>query len=264
MRDVTHIPDLLLDAIARAIKVHIAGLLSPLDARVKAIEARGEPVPQRMPDYTPAIEAVRRECTADTTRQLDRAMGGVDALRERLAKLEARALEPVPVPKDGRDGTDGRDGEDGRDAFELDVLPAIDFTRDYARGTLAQHQGGLWRAFANTHGAHGWACVVDGIHAMSVTRDSERGFTVHIKRSSDTTDATSFVMPVLIYRGVYQAGRVYEEGDVVTWAGSLWHCNEPTDTKPEGDTTGNGGAWTLAAKRGRDGKDMRLIGGDAA
>lgn len=261
MRDVTNIPNALLDVIARAIRMHIAELFGPLDARVKAIEVRGEPVPQLMPDYTPAIEAVRRECTADTTRQLDRAMGGVDELRERLAKLEARE---VPMPKDGTDGRDGVDGEDGRDAFELDVLPAIDFTRDYQRGTIAQHQGGLWRAFANTHGAHGWACVVDGINAVSVTRDSERGFTVRITRSSDTADATSFVMPVLIYRGVYQAGRVYEEGDVVTFGGSLWHCNEPTDTKPEGDITGHAGAWTLAAKRGRDGKDMRLIGGDAA
>jgi hypothetical protein len=259
MRDVTNIPNELLDVIARAIRLHMAGLVSPLDERVKFLEAR-EREPVELPvviDHTADIDAIRREAESlardylEAGRQLDRAHDALDELRERLVKLEGRE---VPVPKDGTDG------ENGRDAYELDVLPAIDFTRNYQRGTLAQHQGGLWRAFANTQGAHGWACVVDGINAVSVTRDSERGFTVRITRSSDTTDATSFVMPVLIYRGVYQVGRVYEEGDVVTWAGSLWHCNEPTDTKPDSD----GGAWTLAAKRGRDGKDMRLIGGDAA
>jgi hypothetical protein len=259
MRDVTNIPNALLDVIARAIKVHIAGLVSPLDERVKSLEARehdAREVPVTV-DHSADIEAMQRECEglsrdhAEALRQLDRANDALGDLRERLATVEARE---VPVPRDGRDG------EDGRDAYELDVLPAIDFSRNYRRGTVAQHQGGLWRAYANTQGAHGWGCVVDGINAVSVTRDSERGFTVRIVRSSDTTDATSFVMPVLIYRGVHQAGRIYEEGDVVTWAGSLWHCNEPTDTKPEAD----GGAWTLAAKRGRDGKDMRLLGGDAA
>jgi hypothetical protein len=55
----------------------------------------------------------------------------------------------------------------------------------------------------------------------------------------------------LTYQGVYQDGKAYELGDVTTWAGSTWHCNEPTETKP-----GDGSkAWTLMVKRGRDGKD---------
>jgi len=58
-------------------------------------------------------------------------------------------------------------------------------------------------------------------------------------------------LPIDIYRGVYQDGKTYERGDGVTWAGSAWHCNEPTTTKP-----GDGSrAWTLRVKRGRDGRD---------
>jgi len=39
----------------------------------------------------------------------------------------------------------------------------------------------------------------------------------------------------------------------VTWAGAVWHCNEPTTDRP-----GNGSpAWRLAVKAGRDGKDGR-------
>lgn len=55
----------------------------------------------------------------------------------------------------------------------------------------------------------------------------------------------------LIYQGVYQDGKQYERGDVATWAGSLWHCNAETLTKPgEGSRD-----WQLVVKRGRDGKD---------
>jgi hypothetical protein len=55
----------------------------------------------------------------------------------------------------------------------------------------------------------------------------------------------------LTYQGVYQDGKQYDVGDVTTWAGSTWHCNESTETKP-----GDGSkAWTLMVKRGRDGRD---------
>jgi len=55
----------------------------------------------------------------------------------------------------------------------------------------------------------------------------------------------------LTYQGVFVDGKSYELGDVTTWAGSTWHCNEATESKP-----GDGSkAWTLMVKRGRDGKD---------
>lgn len=55
----------------------------------------------------------------------------------------------------------------------------------------------------------------------------------------------------LSFEGVYQDGKQYEPGQLATWAGSSWHCNEPTASKP-----GDGSkAWTLMVKRGRDGKD---------
>jgi hypothetical protein len=55
----------------------------------------------------------------------------------------------------------------------------------------------------------------------------------------------------LSFEGVYQDGKSYAVGHLVTWAGSSWHCNEATTTKP-----GDGSkAWTLMVKRGRDGKD---------
>jgi hypothetical protein len=57
--------------------------------------------------------------------------------------------------------------------------------------------------------------------------------------------------PGLEYRGVFLDGQAYDRGQIVTWAGSTWHANETTGTRP-----GDGAkAWTLMVKRGRDGKD---------
>lgn len=60
-------------------------------------------------------------------------------------------------------------------------------------------------------------------------------------------------LPGLSFEGVFQEGKSYELGNLVTWAGSSWHCNEATMTKP-----GDGSkSWTLMVKRGQNGRDGR-------
>lgn len=54
----------------------------------------------------------------------------------------------------------------------------------------------------------------------------------------------------MVYDGPYESGKTYSKGTFVTRDGSLWHCNEKTTAQP-----GDGRAWTLAVKRGKDGKD---------
>jgi hypothetical protein len=56
----------------------------------------------------------------------------------------------------------------------------------------------------------------------------------------------------VIYRGVFDAAEQYEPGSMVTHGGSVWHANEATSDAPGGSS-----AWTLAVRRGRDGKDAR-------
>ncbi|MCO5335858.1 hypothetical protein [Delftia tsuruhatensis] len=51
----------------------------------------------------------------------------------------------------------------------------------------------------------------------------------------------------LHYDGPHETGKVYDKGTFVTHDGSLWHCNHKTASRP-----GDGPAWTLAVKRGRD------------
>jgi hypothetical protein len=54
-----------------------------------------------------------------------------------------------------------------------------------------------------------------------------------------------------VYDGPHEAGKTYRKGMFTTHAGSLWHCNYTTASRP-----GDGPAWTLAVKRGKDGKEQ--------
>lgn len=158
----------------------------------------------------------------------------------------------------GRDGRDGQKGEPGRDALQIDILPAIDPARSYPRSTYAQFGGGIVRSTRTTDPIPdgglltdaGWSFVVRGISMLDMRQLDERNFEFSALFNDGTVEKKSFTIPAQIYRGVHSEGKPYERGDTVTWAGSLWHCETPTDERP-----GEGGAWRLAVKRGRDGKD---------
>ena len=99
----------------------------------------------------------------------------------------------------------------------------------------------------------GWECIVNGWASTEIITYSERGFGVSITDTAGGTTQKQLELPAMIYRGIFKAG-MYAAGDTVTWGGSLWHCDEPTEDKP-GEVGSKG--WTLAAKRGRDGRDGR-------
>jgi len=87
-----------------------------------------------------------------------------------------------------------------------------------------------------------------GFDDATVEYDGERTILLTWARG-DARRERSIKLPAMLYRGVFAQGKLYERGDVVTWAGSLWHCNADTTTRP-----GDGApTWTLAVKRGRDG-----------
>ena len=157
---------------------------------------------------------------------------------------EAIAALPAAEP--------GKDGENGRDALSLEILPFIDEGKSYPRGSYATHNGGLWRAYEKTHGMRGWECLVDGVAGIDIQQSEQRSFTLTVNRTSGASETKSFDVPVMIYQGVFKSGQEYLPGDTVTWGGSLWHCDEQTQYKP-GEAGSKG--WTLAAKRGRDGRD---------
>jgi hypothetical protein len=230
----------------------VARALAPLDERLKSLEDRPLPVPV---DGAKGMDGAQGE----KGEKGDKGDPGMDGKDGRDGK-DGEKGDPGKDGKDGMhgakgiDGTDGQrgeDGEPGRDALELDVLPGIDETRRYRRGTYAQHMGGLWRSMRTTEGMDGWECIVRGIASIESTYE-EDGRVVHEKHTlSDGSHVThTRQVPIMIYRGVFKDGAVYKQGDTVTWAGSMWHCNESTGEKPIDGV----GAWTLATKRGRDAK----------
>ncbi|WP_230861792.1 phage gp6-like head-tail connector protein [Enterobacter hormaechei] len=210
-------------------------------------------------------------------------------LKQAVEEAVSEAVAAIPVPKDGKSVTTedvqpmiqelvsasmpelpdvkslvneaiaalpaaepGKDGENGRDALSLEILPFIDEGKSYPRGSYATHNGGLWRAYEKTHGMRGWECLVDGVAGIDIQQSEQRCFTLTVNRTSGASETKSFDVPVMIYQGVFKSGQEYLPGDTVTWGGSLWHCDEQTQDKP-GEAGSKG--WTLAAKRGRDGRD---------
>lgn len=155
---------------------------------------------------------------------------------------------------DGKDGTNGNDGEDGLDALEIEPIVGIDETKRYMRGTWAAHKGGLFRAYQTTEGMNGWECVVKGIdREIEAALDDGRTLKRITVYSDGTQSVREFKTHAMIYRGVWKEAEM-ELGDVVTWGGSAWHCQEKTTDKP-----GTSTAWKLMVKEGRPGKDGKVL-----
>jgi len=181
----------------------------------------------------------------------------VAPLLKRIETLEAIS------PLQGERGEPGPQGEPGRDGVGL-------------AGAMVDRDGVLILTLSNgthtplgvvvgTNGADGakgepgkdgtdGANGNDGRDGFSLDdfdiMPGDDGRTITLKfQQGETRHAYELVFPVAIYRGVFKDGTDYTTGDLVTWAGSMWHCDEATKAKP-GD-----GPWTLATKKGRDGRD---------
>lgn len=110
------------------------------------------------------------------------------------------------------------------------------------------------------------AQVADRVAAIPVPKDGKDGFSLDDFNIDKGNDGRTYILkfdggevrheyeltfPVPVYCGIYKAGEEYVPGDLATWGGCLWHCDAPTKEKPDA------GPWTLAVKKGRDGKDAK-------
>lgn len=235
-------------ALAPVLKQHIEAATEPLRARIAELEARAPTPGQNGKDGRDGRDA---EPVSD----------------EQLAKVVERYLEANP-PKDGADGKDGLDGKDGADGVDGKDGQNGKDGRDGVgvAGALIDRDGELNLTLSNGE-IHKMGLVVgrDGKDGADGTdgADGQSWDEMEVRRTGPRTIELSFdhgdrrntfevEFPVPLYRGVYSDAEVYQVGDMVTWAGSLWHCNESTTGKPGEGTK----AWTLAVKRGRDGKDF--------
>lgn len=184
--------------------------------------------------------------------------------------------------KDGRDGVDGQKGDPGQDGIGL-----ADAMIDREGNLVITTSDGRAKSLGVVVGRDAALSDIERLVTMAVDaiprprdgvdgkdgasgsdgRDGFDGFGLDDfdteLRADGRTVAFKFIrgdvahvhevaFPVAIYRGVHEMAKQYEPGDMVTWGGSLWHCNAPTMEKP-GDSSN---VWTLCVKRGRDGKDI--------
>jgi hypothetical protein len=133
-------------------------------------------------------------------------------VRADLARLEGTlaALEARPLLP----GPPGRDGRDGA---------------------------------AGTNGADGADGL--GFDDLTASFDGDRTLALTFTRGELVKSIPIVLAGLPRHQGVYTAGVAYVVGDLVTWAGSMWICRQPTSAKP-----GESPAWQLIVKRGRDGK----------
>lgn len=185
---------------------------------------------------------------SEMSQALSSQISSIEGLLEQVTQLSER---PDPTP-----ARDGAPGADGRDALQIELLPAIDATKSYPRGTYAKHNGGTWRAYEQTHGMRGWECTQDGIAAITPKLEGKQ-LVLTIVQSSGTESVLVADLPIQEYKGVYSPeGDGYAAHDTVTWAGSLWHCNKTGTTAKPGDGSPD---WTLAVKKGRDGREVVTV-----
>lgn len=188
-----------------------------------------------------------------------------DAVREATAPLLARidALErrELVLPEKGEPGQDGQPGEKGADGAPgepgrdgRDGVGLADALIDKDGNLVLTMTDGRTKSLGPVHGKDGENGKDGddglGFEHMNVEQVNERTLRFLFKRDADEAEV-DVTFPVPIYRGVFKESAEYETGDLATWAGSLWHCNEPKGLKPGAPDSG----WQLAAKAGRPGKD---------
>lgn len=207
---------------------------------VKEIPAPKDGTSVTPDDVAPMLAEMVAKAVGDIPRPKDGESVPADAVQRMVDEAVTKALSAVAAPKDGAPG---------RDALQLELQPAIDLEKTYARGTYAKHAGGLWRAFEATKGLHGWECVVDGIADLRIDQDG-REFTLVARTSSGAEVTKSIKVAALVDKGVFKAGNDYEAGDGVTWGGSFFIAQKDAPVGHPGEPGSDG--WRLAVKRGRD------------
>jgi len=265
--------------ISVVMKSLVAGALAPVVSRLEEIERRLDAAPSQEAASLEDVRALVREAVAAIPTPADGKDGadGRSVTAEDIMPLisaeVAKAVAALPKPQDGADGKDADPAEierliDEKMAVAVAAMPAPKDGRDGADG---RDGVGLAGAFLDRTG-NLILTLTDGSTrdlGPVIGKDGRDGFSLEdfdVEKKDDRTVILKFArgdvaehyelhFPVMIYRGVYREGEAYERGDTVTWGGSLWHCDQDTTDKPDGQQK----HWTLAAKRGRDGKDGTVL-----
>jgi hypothetical protein len=232
------------DDVIGAVRDYVEKALSPIDNRLKQLEAR--PAPEKGDKGDAGING------KDGT-------DGVSVSLDDLLPLVDKFLADIRIPRDGIDGINGKDGRDGVDGQSVTVEQvrelfldmyqvhqaqwALDFERR-AQDILQRSIDRIEKPRDGRDGKDGRDGL--GVEDFTLSIDG-RDVTATIKRG-DFVKSHTVRIPALLDRGVFKEIADYEKGDGVTWGGSFWIAQKDA---PEGKP-GSGPDWRLAVKAGRD------------
>lgn len=189
-------------------------------------------IEQKLTGFNEQIRAFRLEVEAFRTEQRNAPVLPSQSIDTEAIATRAAAL--VSLPKDGVDGKDGRDGKDAVVNIEEIIARVAELTVPRVVALIPTPANGK----DGTNGEPGERGE-DGTASPDEIRS--------IAREEVLTNQRDF------YRGVFAEGTQYRTADGVTWDGSMWFAQRDTKLKP-GE---NNADWTLAVKRGRDGRERR-------
>jgi integrin beta 3 len=203
-----------------------AGSPGEIPAMEMVVEALSPVVQEAVADFLKANPAPQGEKGEPGERGNDGQAGkdGESISAEQLDVAVAKYITAHP-PRDGRDGRDG-------DRITESMLDEA-IKRYVRENPIHQGRDGL------------------GFDDLDVRYDGERNITLCFQRGEEKKEF-SFSLNVSIYRGVYKHDVQYEQGDMVTWNGSVWYARQATKNNPN-----HNGDWQLAVKKGSDGKAGR-------
>jgi integrin beta 3 len=227
------------ERIADVVVAAVRAATGPLLERIAVLEARA-PIPG------PAGEKGDRGEPGVPGPRGDGGANGKDATPVDVEDVARRAAALVPVPKNGQ-GAPTVDVEDlARRAAAL--IPTPRDGQPGVPGAPGRDGSPGERGEKGTDGAPGRDGTLEGASLDQVDERSWR-----LLRADGTPLSGSHKAPAVLDRGVYQAGRTYEKGDGVTYAGSFWIAQDATAEKPGDGAT----KWRLAVKAGREGRPGR-------
>lgn len=158
---------------------------------------------------------------------------------------------------DGRDGANGKDGVDGKDGVSPspdDVAKAMEhhfakWALDFERNANSVLEKAIDRMPKPRDGVDGKNAIEIKDFDISIGED-KRTLTVKLGDVSKSVRISS-----VIHKGVYSPSYEYQDGDCVTFGGSLWIAKKDF---PQG-APNNSDDWQLSVKKGRDGKEVVKI-----
>jgi len=189
----------------------------------------------------------------------------IDTIKEQLENrkdIEQALTERIATIKDGGQGEQGPQGETGSDGLDRPLIEPVSLQdKDYQKGTLGTHAGGLWISTKQTMGspetdALAWHCILDAMDTLNIDLQEDGSYELAVRMSTGRVIKNTLNIPYPEHCGIWEE-RDYTKGQIVTKGSCFWQAMEDTAGTPPG----NGWRQILSAPRGKAGPAGKAIEG---